>query len=180
MDNVESVLILMLAAALLVRLAEFGNVPAPIVLVLGGLAIAFAPGLPTIELDPETIFLVFLPPLVYAAGWRASPQELRAVMRPLAMLSVGLVFLSAAVVALVAHALVPGLNWAEAAVLGAVLAPTDAVAATAVFRRLGGPERGRLLVEGESMINDGTALVLYRIAVGGATGGGLSPGGAAG
>jgi monovalent cation/hydrogen antiporter len=178
-DNVESVLILMLAAALLVRLAEFGNVPAPIVLVLGGLAIAFVPGLPTVELDPDTIFLVFLPPLVYAAGWRASPQELRAVTRPLALLSVGLVFLSAAVVAAVAHALIPGLGWAEAAVLGAILAPTDAVAATAVFRRIGGPERVRLLVEGESMINDGTALVLYRIAVGVAAGGAFGLGDAA-
>ena len=179
MDNVESVLILMLAAALLVRVAEFGKVPAPIVLVLGGLAIAFVPGLPAVELDPDTIFLVFLPPLVYAAGWRASPQELRAVVRPLGLLSIGLVFLTAGAVALVAHQLVPGLGWAEAAVLGAVLAPTDAVAATAVFRRIGGPERVRLLVEGESMINDGTALVIYRIAVGVATGSAFSFGGAA-
>jgi CPA1 family monovalent cation:H+ antiporter len=178
-DNVESILILMLAAALLVRVAEFGKVPAPIVLVLGGLAIAFVPGLPAIELDPDTIFLIFLPPLVYAAGWRASPQELRAVVRPLGLLSIGLVFLTAAAVALVAHELVPSLGWAEAAVLGAVLAPTDAVAATAVFRRIGGPERLRLLVEGESMINDGTALVIYRIAVGVATGGAFSFGGAA-
>ena len=100
-------------------------------------------------------------------------------MRPLALLSVGLVFLTAAVVAVVAHATVPGLGWAEAAVLGAILAPTDAVAATSIFRRLGAPERVRLLVEGESMINDGTALVLYRIAVGVATGGAFSLGDAA-
>jgi Na+/H+ antiporter len=177
--NVESVLILLLAAALLVRLAEFGKIPAPIVLVLGGLGIAFIPGLPEIELDPDTIFLVFLPPLVYAAGWRTSPLELRALMRPLALLSVGLVFVTAAAVALVAHLMVPGLDWAEAAVLGAVLAPTDAVSATSIFRRLGAPERVRLLVEGESMINDGTALVLYRIAIGVATGSAFSFGGAA-
>ncbi len=92
-------------------------------------------------------------------------------MRPLGLLSVGLVFLTAAVVAVVAHELVPALSWAEAAILGAVLAPTDAVSATSIFRRLRTPERVRLLVEGESMINDGTALVLYRIAVGVATGG---------
>jgi CPA1 family monovalent cation:H+ antiporter len=176
--NVESVLILLLAAALLVRLAEFGKIPAPIVLVLGGLGIAFVPGLPEIELDPDTIFLVFLPPLVYAAGWRTSPLELRALMRPLALLSVGLVFVTAAAVAVVAHLMVPGLGWAEAAVLGAVLAPTDAVSSTSIFRRLGAPERVRLLVEGESMINDGTALVLYRIAIGVATGGAFSLGGA--
>ncbi|MGN6556468.1 MAG: Na+/H+ antiporter [Solirubrobacterales bacterium] len=179
MNNIESVFVLILAAALLVRLADYGKIPAPIVLVLGGLAIAFVPGLPDVELDPDTIFLVFLPPLVYAAGWRTSPLELRAVMRPLALLAVGLVFVAAAAVAVVAHALVPELGWAEAAILGAVLAPTDAVAATSIFRRLGGPERVRLLVEGESMINDGTALVLYRIAVGVATGGAFSFGSAA-
>jgi monovalent cation/hydrogen antiporter len=177
--NVESVFILILAAALLVRLADLGKIPAPIVLVLGGLGIAFVPGLPDVELDPDTIFLVFLPPLVYAAGWRTSPGELRAVMAPLGLLAVALVFLTAGVVAVVAHATVPGLSWAEAAVLGGVLAPTDAVAATSIFRRLGAPERVRLLVEGESMINDGTALVLYRIAVGVATGGAFSLGGAA-
>ncbi|MGE5527360.1 MAG: Na+/H+ antiporter [Methanosarcina sp.] len=179
MNNVESILVLLLAAALLVRIADFGKIPAPIVLVLGGLAIALVPGLPEVELEPDTVFLVFLPPLVYAAGWRTSPQELRAVMRPLALLSVGLVFLTAAVVAVVAHATVSGLSWAEAAILGGVLAPTDAVAATSIFRRLGAPERVRLLVEGESMINDGTALVLYRIAVGVATGSAFSLGDAA-
>ncbi|HKO39402.1 MAG TPA: Na+/H+ antiporter [Solirubrobacterales bacterium] len=178
MHDIESILVLVLAAALLVRLAEFGKIPAPIVLVLGGLAIAFVPGLPDVELEPDTVFLLFLPPLVYAAGWRTSPLELRAVVRPLGLLAVGLVFLTAAVVAVVAHALVPELSWAEAAILGAVLAPTDAPAATAIFRRLGAPERVRLLVEGESMINDGTALVIYRIAVGVATGGAFSLGAA--
>jgi monovalent cation/hydrogen antiporter len=177
--DIESILVLVLAAALLVRVAELGRIPPPIVLVLGGLAIAFVPGLPDIELHPETIFLVFLPPLVYAAGWRTSPLELRAVLRPLGLMSVALVFLTAAVVAVVAHALVPGLSWAEAAILGAALSPTDAPAATAIFRRLGAPERVRLLVEGESMINDGTALVLYRIALGVAAGGAFSLGDAA-
>jgi CPA1 family monovalent cation:H+ antiporter len=174
--NVEYVLVLLIAAALLVRVAEFGKVPAPIVLVLGGLAIALVPGVKAIELEPDVVFLVFLPPLVYAAGWRTSPHELRAIVRPLALLSVGLVFVTAAVVAVVAHALVPGIGWAGAAVLGAVLAPTDAVSATSIFRRLGAPERVRLLVEGESMINDGTALVIYRIAVGIAVGGAFSAG----
>ncbi len=179
MHHVESILVLMLAAALLVRLADFGKVPAPIVLVLGGLGIAFVPGLPEIELDPDIVFLVFLPPLVFSAGWRTSPRELRTVVRPLGLLAVGLVFLTTAVVAVVAHALVDGLGWPEAAVLGAVLGPTDAVAAIAVFRRIGGPDRVRLLVEGESMINDGTALVIYQIAVGVATGSAFALGDAA-
>lgn len=179
MHHVQSILVLLLAAALLVRVADLGKIPAPIVLVVGGLAIALIPGLPEVELEPDVVFLVFLPPLVYAAGWRTSPQELRAVIRPLGFLAIGLVFLTAAAVAVVAHLTVSGLTWAEAAVLGAVLAPTDAVAATSIFSRLGAPERVRLVVEGESMINDGTALVIYRIAVGVATGGAFSLGDAA-
>lgn len=177
--NVDSLLLLLLAAAVLVRVADVGRIPAPIVLVLGGLVIALIPQLPDVILDPDLVFLVFLPPLVYSAGWKTSPHELRALMRPLALLTVGLVFLTAGLVAVVARLLVPEIGWAEAAVLGAVLAPTDAVAATSIFRRLGAPERVRLLVEGESMINDGTALVLYRIAVGVATGGAIGLGGAA-
>jgi Na+/H+ antiporter len=177
--NVQSILVLLLAAALLVRVADLAHIPSPIVLVVGGLGIALIPGLPSVELEPDTIFLVFLPPLVYSAGWSTAPQELRAVMRPLAFLAIGLVFATAAAVAVVAHATVPQLSWAEAAILGAVLAPTDTIAATSIFRRLGAPERVRLVVEGESMINDGTALVLYRIAVGVATGAAFEFGGAA-
>lgn len=177
--DIESILLLLLAAALLVRLADLAKIPAPIVLVVGGLVIALVPGLPDVELDPDVIFLVFLPPIVFSAAWRTSPLELKALMAPLAALSVGLVFITAAVIAVVAHALVPGLDWAEAAVLGAVLSPTDAVASTSIFRRLGAPERVRLLVSGESMINDATALVLYRIAIGVAVGGAFSLGDAA-
>ena len=178
MGDIEHVLLLLLAAVLLVRIAELGRIPAPIVLVLGGLAIALVPGLPEFELDPDVIFLIFIPPLVHAAGWSASVHELRAVRSPLALMAFVLVFVSAAVVAVVAHALAPGMGWATAAVLGAVLAPTDTVAAISIFRRLGAPERVRLLVEGESMLNDATALVLYGIAVGVATGDAFSLGGA--
>ncbi len=176
LGHVQFLLVLLLAAAVLVRLADVVHVPSPIVLVLGGLAIALIPGLPHVTLAPDVVFLIFLPPLVHAAGWSSSAQELRAVLRPLAVLSVGLVFATAAAVALIAHALVPAIGWAPAAVLGAALAPTDAVAATATFSRIGAPERVRLLAEGESMINDATALVVYRIAIGAATGGALSAG----
>src|SRR3954447_24034931 len=123
--------------------------PSPIVLVVGGGLIALIPGLPRITLAPDVVFFVFLPPLVHLAGWYASPQELRAVVKPLTLLAVGLVLVTAAAVGAVGHALVPGMDWAEAAVTGAVLAPTDAVAATATFSRLGAPERTRLLAEGE-------------------------------
>jgi monovalent cation/hydrogen antiporter len=178
MGDIQFLLVLLIAAAMLVRLAEVVHVPSPIVLVLGGLGIALIPGLPRIALPPEVIFLIFLPPLVQAAGWSRSPQELWAVARPLALLAIGLVFATAAVVAVIAHALVPEMSWAAAAVLGAVVAPTDVVAPAATFARLGVPERLRLVVEGESMINDGTALVLFRIAVGVATGAAFSVGGA--
>ena len=178
MGDIQFLLVLLIAAAALVRLADFVNVPAPIVLVLGGLGIALIPGLPRIALPPDVVFLIFLPPLVQAAGWLSSPQQLRAVVRPLGVLAVGLVFATAAAVAVVAHALVPQMSWAAAGVLGAILAPTDVVAPAATFARLQVPERLRLIVEGESMINDGTALVLFRIAVGIATGGAFSVAGA--
>ena len=179
MADIEFILVLLIAAAALVRIADAVNIPSPIVLVLGGLGIALIPGLPRIVLPPDVIFLIFLPPLVQAAGWYSSAQEMRAVWRPLAALSIGLVFATAAIVAVIAHALLPHMSWTAAAVLGAVLAPTDVVAPAATFARLGVPERVRLVVEGESMINDGTALVLFRIAVGVATGSAFSAGGAA-
>jgi len=173
-NDIEFLLALLLAATLLVRLADHARVPYPIVLVLGGLAIGFVPGLPEIELEPEIVFLLFLPPLLHAAGWRSSPQELRAEVRSLTALALGLVLATTALVAVVAHAIVPGLSWAEAFVLGAIVAPTDPVSATATFGRLGAPERVRLIVEGESMINDATALVAYRLAVGAALTGAFS------
>ena len=139
--------------------------PYPIVLVVGGLAIGLVPALPDLELDPDVVFLVFLPPLLHAAGWYSSPRELAAEVRPLALLSVGLVLATMVAVAVVAHAIVPGMSWEAAFVLGAIVGPTDPVAATATFSRIGAPARVRLLVEGEAMINDGTALVAYRVAL---------------
>jgi CPA1 family monovalent cation:H+ antiporter len=171
LHDIEFLLLLLLAAAMLVRLADQIAVPYPIVLVVGGLAIGFIPGLPVFELDPDVVFLVFLPPLLHAAGWRSSPQELRAEIRPLALLSVGLVLATLVAVAVVAHAVVPGMSWEAAFLLGAIVGPTDAVAASATFSRIGVPERLRLLVEGESMINDGTALVAFRVAKVAAAGG---------
>jgi Na+/H+ antiporter len=146
------------------------------VLVVGGLAIGFTPGLPGLELDPDVVFLVFLPPLLYAAGWYSSPRELKAEVRPLALLAIGLVLATMAAVAVVAHALVPGMSWEAAFVLGAIVGPTDPVSATATFARIGAPARLRLLVEGEAMINDGTALVAYRVGLAAAVEGTFSLG----
>ena len=164
MHAIESLILLLGAAALLAQLARTLRVPYPVFLVLGGLAIGFVPGLPSLEVPPEVIFLVFLPPLLSYAAFFSSPRELRAHLRPIALLAIGLVLFTMAATALVAHYLI-GMPWAVAFVLGAILAPTDPVAAQAVFRFLGVPGRVGTIIEGESLVNDGTGLVAYRIAV---------------
>jgi CPA1 family monovalent cation:H+ antiporter len=141
------------------------GLPLPVVLVAAGLGASLLPGAPVVDLPPDVVFLVFLPPLVYRASFLTDPQTLRANATPLALLSVGLVVVTAVGVALVVWALVPGLGFAEGLVLGAVVAPTDPVAASGVFARLGAPRAVVDLVEGESLINDATALVLYAVAV---------------
>jgi Na+/H+ antiporter len=169
MGQIESLIFLLGAAALLAQLARVLRVPYPIFLVLGGLALGFTPGLPTVEVPPEVIFLVFLPPLLNAAGFFSSPLDLRAHLRAISLLAVGLVLATIFAVAAVAH-LVVGLSWPVAFVLGAILSPTDPVAAEAIFRRLGVPERVGTVVGGESLINDGTGLAAFRVAVGVAAG----------
>ena len=165
MNDIQSLIVLVAIALVLVRFADLAAIPYPIVLVLGGLAIGFVPGDPQFELDPEVVFLVFLPPLLQSAGYWSSPQELRAELGPLTGLVLGLTLASMVAVAAVAQAAIPGLGWPEALVLGAIVAPTDPVAAIAVFDRVGVSDRVSLLVEGESMINDATALVAYRVAL---------------
>jgi Na+/H+ antiporter len=140
-------------------------VPSPIVLVAGGVLISLVPGLPSARLDPDIIFFVFLPPLVYAAGFNSSPSELRAQAKRIGILAVGLVCATTAAVGVVVHAVVPGFGWPEAFVLGAILAPTDPVAAVAILQRLRVPPAISALIEGESLVNDGIGLVLYRLAV---------------
>jgi CPA1 family monovalent cation:H+ antiporter len=134
-------------------------------LVLGGLALGFVPGLPDVELPPDLVLVGVLPPLLYGAAFFTSLHELRVNMRPVGLLAFGLVLLTMVVVAAVAHAVVPDLPWSSAFVLGAVVSPTDPIAATAIMQRLGVPRRIVHIVEGESLINDGTALVAYRFAV---------------
>jgi monovalent cation/hydrogen antiporter len=174
--DLEYLFALVLAAVLLVRVADLARIPYPIVLVVGGGALAFVPGLPDLELDPDVIFLVFLPPLLQSAGWYASPRELAVERRALGVLAVVLVLLTAGAVAVVAHAAVPGLDWATAFVLGAIVAPTDAVSAVATFARVTVSERLSRLVQGEAMINDATALTAFAVAVDVATGGDFGAG----
>ena len=155
---------LLLAVASLVLLSDILEVPYPIFLVLGGLVLGFIPGVPEVELAPELVLLIFLPPLLYVSAFFSSLRDLRANIRPIGLLSVGLVALTTVVVAGVAHFVV-GLSWPVAFVLGAIVSPTDPVAATAIAERLGVPRRIVTVLEGESSINDGTALVLYQTAV---------------
>ena len=143
MNDIEFLIAVLFAAAVLVRLADLISIPYPIVLVVGGVAIGFVPGLPAIKLEPEAIFLIFLPPLLQSAGFNASPQELRAATAQLVSLTFALVLVTMAVVAVVAHAVIDGMSWQAAFVLGAILAPTDPVAAAAAFSRMGVPERDR-------------------------------------
>ena len=165
MSSIELVLGLLVAVTALALLAGRLHVPYPILLVLGGLGLGFVPGLPPVSLAPEVVFLVFLPPLLQAAGWYTSVQDLKTNRRPIALLSVGLVLFSTFAVAAVAQAVVPGLGWGPALVLGAIVSPTDAVAATAIMQRLGAPHRLVAILEGESLLNDATGLVAFRFAV---------------
>jgi monovalent cation/hydrogen antiporter len=161
----ELILGLMIAIAALSTVARLINVPYPILLVLGGLALGLIPGLPDVELEPDLVLVLFLPPLLYAAAFFASLRDLRANLRPISLLAVGLVVATACAVALVAHALIDGMSWGAAFTLGAIVAPTDPGAAAVVARSQGAPRQIINVVEGESLINDGTALVLYRAAV---------------
>jgi monovalent cation/hydrogen antiporter len=170
-ENEMLLLALMVAVAGLSALALVLDVPYPILLVLGGLVLGFVPGMPPIEFPPDLVLVVFLPPLLYWAAFMSSPRDLRADLRAISLSAVGLVLATIAAVAWTAHTLINGLPWAAAVVLGAIVAPTDPLAATTIARRLGVPRRLLTVIEGESLLNDATALVAYRIAVGVVVGG---------
>jgi len=155
---------LLLAVAVLAVVARWIRVPYPILLVLGGSALGFAPGVPEVSLDPDLVLLIFLPPLLYSAAFFANLHELRRNAAPIGLLAFGLVLATMGAVAVIAHHAI-GLSWAVAFTLGAVVAPTDAVAPVTIVRRLGVPRRVITVIEGESLTNDWTALVLYRFAV---------------
>jgi monovalent cation/hydrogen antiporter len=164
-EHVELIVFgLLLAIAGLAVLARVVGVPYPITLVLGGTVIGFLPGVPTVELDPDIVLLIFLPPLLYGAAFFSSVRELRQNAKAIATLAIPLVFVTMAAVAVVAHEVV-GLGWTESFVLGAIVSPTDAVAPTEIMRRVGAPRRLVAIVEGENLTNDWTALILYRFAV---------------
>lgn len=148
------------------------DVSAPLLLVVVGLAVSFVPGVPVYAIDPDLILLLVLPPLLYSAALDSSYLRIRDNLRPIGLLAIGLVLITTAAIGLAAWWLVPGLPLASALVLGAVVAPPDAVAATAVGRRLGLPRRVMTILGGESLLNDATALTAYRVMVAVAAGAG--------
>jgi Na+/H+ antiporter len=164
-NDIELLIALVAAAAVLVWIADALAIPYPIVLVLGGLGIGLIPAHTEIEVAPEVFLLVFLPPLLQSAAYYSSAEELRAELWPLAGLVVGLSLTTMAAVAIIANAVIPGLSAGEALVLGAILSPTDPVAATTTFSRIGVSDRVSLLVEGESLLNDAVGLTAYRVAL---------------
>ncbi len=174
MENFEIVLaVLFVLVAGLNSVARWLSVPYPIPLVLGGLVVGLIPGIPEIELEPDLVLVIFLPPLLYAAAFFSDLRALRSELRAISMASIGLVLLTTVVVAVIAREVI-GLSWPLAFALGAIVSPTDPVAATAIMRQLGAPRRIVNVIEGESLVNDATALVAYRVAVGAAVGGSFS------
>jgi Na+/H+ antiporter len=170
----EITIALLIGGALLAALARRIATPYPALVALAGAALALVPGAPAITLDPELALALFVAPVLLDAAFDSSPRDLRANWRSVVGLAIGAVLLTVAVVALVVRALVPGMPWAVAIALGAIVAPPDAAAATAVLRQLRPPYRLLVILEGESLFNDASALLIYRLAVGAALAGSFS------
>ncbi len=180
MEHIEVFLIgLFLAVAGLSTLARRLSIPYPILLVIGGLVLGVVPGLPEVELEPDLVLVIFLPPLLFYAAFNSSLRDLRADARAISLTSIGLVLATTCAVAVIAHEAIDGMPWAMAFALGAIVSPTDPVAATAIMRRLSVPRRLVTVIEGESLVNDASALIAYRVAVAAAVGGTFSLGEAA-
>lgn len=165
MENVSIIVILLFGITLLGILSKKYSFPFPIVLVLSGVAISLIPGLPVISLDPNVVFLIFLPPLLYGAAWNTSWHDFKAAIRPITLASVGLVFFTTALVAMTAHWLIPNLGWPYAFLIGAIVSPPDAMAATSVTKGLGLSPRMIAILEGESLVNDASGLIAYKYAL---------------
>ncbi|HLA64540.1 MAG TPA: cation:proton antiporter, partial [Rhodothermales bacterium] len=164
----EVVIAMLLGGAILAAVARRLGMPYPALVALGGVALALIPGVPTLVLDPELALALFVAPVLADAAFDTSLRDLRVNWRPVASLALGAVVLTVAAVAGVAKLLVPDMPWAAAVALGAIVAPPDAAAATAVLKQLRPPNRLLVILEGESLFNDASALLIYRLAVGAA------------
>jgi len=165
MQDIATVIILLAIVTALAEITDRIRVPYPILLVISGIGIGLIPGLPHVTLSPDVVFLIFLPPILYAAAWNTSWTDFKAARRPILLLAIGCVIFTTCAVAWVAHTFIPGLGWPEAFVLGAIISPPDAVAATASTKGLAVPRRIITVLEGESLVNDATGLIAYRYAV---------------
>jgi len=165
MENTVVIVLLLFGIAFIGILSNKYTFPFPIALVLSGVAISLIPGLPVIELAPDVVFIIFLPPLLYAAAWNTSWHDFKANLRPIGLSAIGLVLFTTLLVAVAAHWLIPGLSWPVAFLIGAIVSPPDAVAATTVTRGLGLQPRTVTILEGESLVNDASGLVAYKYAL---------------
>ena len=173
-NAVAALLVVFVAIIGLVALANRINVAYPIVLLLGGVAIGFVPHVPTVPLPPDLVLVVFLPPLLYWESVTAPTSEFKANAFWIFQLAFGLVILTTVAVAVVAHAIVPGMGWGVAFVLGAVVSSTDEVAFAAIADGLRVPRHVIGTIEGESLVNDATSLILYGVGIAAVVGGSFS------
>ena len=171
MTNIGIVILLLAVVTALAQVTDKVRIPYPILLVLAGIAIGLVPGLPNVTLDPDLVFLVFLPPVLYAAAWTTSWPDFKQAIRPISLLAIGCVLFTTVIVAISAHYFIPDFGWAESFVLGAIVSPPDAVAATAATKGLKIPKRIITILEGESLVNDATGLIAYRYAIAAAASG---------
>ncbi|MFT3679699.1 MAG: Na+/H+ antiporter [Ferruginibacter sp.] len=165
MENVTVIILLLFGIAFIGILSNKYRFPFPIALVLCGVCISIIPGLPVIALDPEIVFIIFLPPLLYGAAWNTSWHDFKANLRPISLAAIGLVIFTTVLVAIAAHWLIKGLDWPTAFLIGAIVSPPDAVAATSVTKGLGLHPRIITILEGESLVNDASGLVAYKYAL---------------
>src|SRR5260221_10795720 len=171
MNTLSVFIILMAIVTALAQITDKMNVPYPILLVLAGIGVGLIPGLPAVSLNPDVVFLIFLPPVLYAAAWTTSLPDFVKASRAISLLAIGCVLFTTSVVAVVAHYFIPGFGWAESFVLGAIISPPDAVAAAAATQGLGIPRRVTTILEGESLVNDATGLIAYRYGIAAAASG---------
>jgi Na+/H+ antiporter len=170
MENYTVILLIMAVMIGASGLADKIRLPVPVLLLLVGIGIGFVPAMPDVELNPEIIMLLFLPPLLYDAAFNISFKDFKTNINTISTLAIGLVFLTTAGIAVIAHYLVSGMSWPLAFVLGGILSATDAVAAMGITKGLGLPHKTLTILEGESLVNDASALVAYRFAVAAVTG----------
>src|SRR5258706_9431695 len=165
MELIQVLVFLLLCSVVLGWLSRRGGLPYPIALVLGGGALSFIPGLPQLDFGPQFLLVLVLPPILYQAALLTSWRDFKANLQPIGLLAVGLVIVTTLAVGATLKFLIPGMPWAAAFVFGAIVSPPDAVAATAILSRLNMPRRIVVVLEGESLVNDASGLVLYKLAV---------------